>query len=114
MHKYWVYMLRCCDDSFYIGVTNNLIMRLEEHQTGFREGSYTYKRLPVELVYSASFTYVLDAIAWEKRIKRWSRAKKKALINGDRQTLERLAPQGRETSLGHGSWLTATAVRTSP
>jgi len=42
MHHYVVYMLRCVDDSFYIGVTNNLTMRLHEHVTGFNEGSYTY------------------------------------------------------------------------
>lgn len=89
--RYWVYMLRCWDDSYYTGVTNNLEMRLEEHCTGFHEGSYTQKRLPVELVYSAPFQYVLDAIAWEKRIKRWTRAKKEALILGDQQALEKLS-----------------------
>lgn len=87
MPTYWVYMLRCCDDSFYIGVTNNLEMRLEEHYTGFHEGSYTQKRLPVELVYNVFFTDVLDAIAFEKRIKRWTRAKKEALIAGNKDLL---------------------------
>lgn len=83
MQKFFVYMLRCVDDSFYIGVTNNLAMRMDERYNGFKEGSYTYKRLPVELVYSRSFQYMMDAIAWEKRIKRWSRMKKVALIAGD-------------------------------
>ncbi len=88
---YWVYMLRCCDDSFYIGVTNNLTMRQEEHYSGFTEDSYTQKRLPVELVYSRIFEYVEDAIAWEKKIKRWTRAKKEALIAMDGNRLHELA-----------------------
>lgn len=91
MKYYWVYMLRCCDDSFYIGVTNNLAMRLHEHHIGFNEGCYTFKRLPVELVYQRKFQYIVNAIAWEKRIKRWSRAKKEALIRGDRESLRILA-----------------------
>lgn len=86
--KYWVYMLRCCDGSFYTGVTNNLTMRLKEHVTGFKEGCYTYKRLPVELVYEKSFTYITNAIAWEKKIKGWNRKKKIALIEGDQKALE--------------------------
>ncbi len=55
---YWVYMLHCCDDSFYIGVTSNLEMRMHEHHTGFKEGCYTFKRLPVELVYRKRFRYI--------------------------------------------------------
>lgn len=91
MREYWVYMLRCVDKSYYVGVTNNLEMRLHEHVTGFKEGSYVQKRLPARLVYQRSFRYVEDAIAWEKRIKRWTRAKKEALIQGDQEALERLA-----------------------
>lgn len=91
MQKYWVYMLRCCDDSFYIGVTNNLNMRLEEHVMGFKEGSYTHKRLPAELVYQESFQYITNAIAWEKRIKKWSRERKMALIKNDTNKLRKLS-----------------------
>ncbi len=99
MEKFFVYMLNCVDDSYYIGITNNLKMRMEEHYNGFKEGSYTYKRLPVELVYSASFDYVLDAIAWEKRIKRWSRAKKEALINNDTNSLRKLSHSPNQPTL---------------
>lgn len=91
MKVYWVYMLHCADDSYYVGVTNNLTMRLEEHHSGFHTGSYTEKRLPIELVYSTTFPYILDAIAWEKRIKRWTRVKKEALIRGDQMALEQLS-----------------------
>ena len=91
MYGYFVYMLRCVDDSYYTGVTNNLKMRLDEHQMGFKEGSYVCKRLPAQLVYSKSFRYIRDAIAWEKRIKRWSRAKKEALMSANVQRLHLLA-----------------------
>lgn len=106
MLEYFVYMLRCVDDSYYVGVTNNLTMRLEEHKTGFHEGSYTQKRLPVELVYSARFHYVLDAIAWEKKIKRWSRAKKEALMSANIERLHALAECKNEShSKNHSSSL---------
>lgn len=91
MQKYWVYMLRCVDESYYIGVTSNVERRLGEHRIGLSEGSYVYKRLPFELVYQQSFQYVLDAIAWEKRIKRWTRAKKEALIKNDTNILRLLS-----------------------
>ncbi len=91
MEKFFVYMLQCVDDSYYIGMTNNVEMRMDEHYNGFKEGCYTYKRLPVQLVYCESFQYVLDAIAWEKRIKRWSRAKKEALIENNTEKLRTLS-----------------------
>lgn len=88
---YWVYMLRCCDDSFYIGITNSLERRMHEHHMGFKEGCYTFKRLPVELVHKKRFRYIRDAIAWEKRIKRWSRKKKEALMMMDIARLHALS-----------------------
>ncbi len=92
MHEYWVYMVRCCDGSYYVGVTSDVERRLAEHRSGdLSEGSYVYKRLPFELVYVQSFQYILDAIAWEKRVKRWTRAKKEALIRGDQDALENLS-----------------------
>ena len=75
----WVYMLRCADGSYYVGCTTNLGYRLGQHYAGTFEG-YTATRLPVECVYVAEFQSLHDAIAWERRIKRWSRVKKEALI----------------------------------
>ena len=89
--KFCVYMLQCCDNSFYVGVTNNLEMRLHEHVIGFDEGSYTQERLPVKLVYSEPFRYIRDAIAWEKQIKKWTRKKKEALIQRDIRSIRRLS-----------------------
>jgi putative endonuclease len=77
-----VYILRCADDSYYTGVTNDLPRRLAEHMSGNNEDSYTAARLPVELVWHEEFIYILSAIAREKQIKNWSREKKEALIEG--------------------------------
>ncbi|MBL7964893.1 MAG: GIY-YIG nuclease family protein [Flavobacteriales bacterium] len=84
MHRtFYVYILRCVDDSYYIGVTNNVDRRFAEHQDGLNAGSYTHDRRPVELVYVERYSFALEAIAREKQLKRWSRRKKEALIAGD-------------------------------
>jgi predicted GIY-YIG superfamily endonuclease len=75
----WVYILRCADESYYTGLTTNLEQRLGQHHGGSFQG-YTSTRLPVECVYVAEFQWIYDAISWERRLKRWSRAKKEAVI----------------------------------
>ena len=86
-----VYMLRCADGSYYIGsARRGLERRLSEHNSG-TYGGYTSKRLPVELVWSEHFLDITDAIAVERKIKGWSRAKKEALIRGDFESLRSLA-----------------------
>lgn len=75
-------MLECSDQSYYVGVTSDLEKRIHEHQHGIFKG-YTSARLPVKLVWSQEFQDVNEAIKVEKQIKDWSRAKKKALINND-------------------------------
>jgi len=87
----YVYILKCDDDSYYTGVTSNLEKRLFEHQSGYHKDSYTYKRRPVTLVFSCEFTNISLAIDTEKQIKKWSRAKKEALIKGDYDNLPDLA-----------------------
>ena len=90
-HNYYVYILLCSDNSYYIGVTNDLEKRLEEHQSGNIPGCYTFKRRPLILKYYEHTRNINDAIAREKQIKKWSRRKKQALIEGDIEELERLA-----------------------
>lgn len=85
--EYTVYMLKCCDNSYYIGLTSSVSLRLYQHSSGQLANCYTYKRRPIELVYSANFNDVYDAIAWERRIKRWSRMKKEALITQNQNLL---------------------------
>jgi putative endonuclease len=91
-HKYYyVYLLKCSDRSFYTGITNNIARRLAEHESGINPGCYTYSRRPVELVYSEYFTDPTQAIAFEKKVKGWTRAKKEALINNDWDKIRFLA-----------------------
>lgn len=79
----YVYILRCCDGSYYTGSTRtSLEHRIAEHNSGAL-GGYTARRRPVELAYSEYFDRITDAITAERQIKGWSRAKKQALIRGD-------------------------------
>lgn len=89
--QFWVYMLLCSDQSFYVGVTSSLDRRIAEHASGLSAQSYTFRRRPVCLVYTCDFPEVGQAIAWEKAIKRWSRAKKQALVDGNYMKLRHLA-----------------------
>ena len=84
-------MLKCSDGSFYVGVTNNLDQRVAQHNAGNDPSSYTFKKRPVELVYHQMFDEPNAAIAYEKKLKGWSHAKKMALMNGDFNALSGLA-----------------------
>ncbi len=90
MKDYFVYIVRCSDNSYYTGFTSNLEQRIAEHNNGKYNG-YTTTRLPVILVYSNRFGDVNEAIRAEKQIKGWSRAKKEALITGDFEKLKELS-----------------------
>jgi putative endonuclease len=80
----YVYMLHCADESYYVGSAtgHDLTKRISEHETGAYRG-YTFTRRPIRLVWSEYFDRITDAIAAERQIKGWSRAKKEALIRGD-------------------------------
>lgn len=90
MKDYFVYILKCSDDSYYTGVTNNLEKRISEHNSGIIKG-YTSTRLPVKLVFSERFSDIHQAIRFEKQVKGWSRKKKEALINRDFDLLVHLS-----------------------
>lgn len=81
MRTFTTYILRCHDDSFYVGVTNNIEQRLQQHEEGIDQQCYTFKHRPMKLVHVEHFDDVNDAIRREKQLKNWSRAKKEALIN---------------------------------
>lgn len=91
MKTYYVYILKCSDNSYYTGFTSNLTKRFEEHSNGKYIDSYTYSRRPLTLAFFCEFTDVNIAIATEKQIKKWSRAKKEALINEEYEKLPNLA-----------------------
>jgi putative endonuclease len=100
MKTYYVYILKCSDYSYYIGVTNNIEKRVYEHQEGLIEGCYTHNKRPLALMHVEEFTDILEAIAREKQIKGWSRQKKKALISMDYQKLVELSKSHPSTGSG--------------
>lgn len=93
----WIYILRCADQSYYIGSTSNLEQRINEH-IFHKYSGYTSARLPIELVFAQEFGDINDAIRAERQIKGWSRKKKDALINGDFDLLHEFAKCKNETS----------------
>jgi putative endonuclease len=70
---------------------------MQEHETGAYPG-YTFTRRPVQLVWSEHFSRITDAIAVERQLKGWSRAKKKALIRGDWDSIRVLARRRQQTN----------------
>lgn len=87
----YVYMLRCFDGSYYVGsARRGLDRRIAEHNEG-AYGGYTSTRRPVTLAWAEHFPDITDAIAVERQLKGWSRAKKEALIRGDYDAIKILA-----------------------
>jgi len=87
---FYVYILRCADGSYYTGHTDNLEIRIAEHAAG-AGSDWTKSRLPVEHVWSQDFVSREEALASERRVKGWSRAKKEALIAERWDDVSRLA-----------------------
>ena len=79
MKKGWMYILECGNGAYYTGSTNNLELRLKQHQSG-DGANFTKKHLPVELVYFEEFQRIDEAFYREKHVQGWCRKKKEALI----------------------------------
>ena len=87
----YLYILRCADGSYYVGTTRTTLeLRVAQHNDG-TFGGYTSARRPVVLVFHQEFANITDAIAAERQVKNWSRAKKEALIRGDFAALRELS-----------------------
>jgi putative endonuclease len=87
----YLYILRCSDGSLYVGTTRSTLeSRVAQHNAGTFKG-YTESRRPVELIFSQWFERITDAIESERKLKKWSRAKKEAFICGDIAALQQLA-----------------------
>jgi len=87
----YLYVLRCSDGSYYVGLTRKMPEeRAGEHNAGLFDW-YTKPRRPVVLVWSQHFLVITDAIAAERQIKGWHRAKKEALVAGRYDLLPKLA-----------------------
>ena len=82
----YMYILKCSDDSYYVGSTIDLQKRIAEHNMGVG-AKYTKRRLPVRLVYCEEYENVKDAFLREKQVQGWSRKKREALINNDLASL---------------------------
>lgn len=81
--SWFVYLLRCRDDSLYCGITKDLDKRLIEHNSPDKGAKYTRGRQPVQLVYAETLASRAEASKRESRIKRMSRDEKKALLSSD-------------------------------
>ena len=85
-----MYILECADGSYYTGSTNNLNLRLQQHQNG-QGANHTKRRLPIKLIYYEEYERVDSAFYREKQVQGWSRKKREALINGKPELLPELA-----------------------
>ena len=84
----YVYILDCVNGKYYTGSTNNLELRLKEHDEGMGS-NFTRKYSPFNLVYVEVFERVDLAFKREKQIQGWSHKKKKALIESDFNSLKK-------------------------
>ena len=81
MSNYFVYMLRCADDTLYTGITTDLERRVDEHNNSVKGAKYTRARRPVSLVYSEELESRSEASKREYFIKhKMSRKEKLRLI----------------------------------
>jgi len=84
---YYVYILRCADQSLYVGYTRNIDRRVETHNAG-RGAAFTSKRRPVVLAYAEPHDSETAALRRERQLKGWTREKKEALVRGDLASLK--------------------------
>jgi len=78
---WFLYILGCCDGSFYTGVTTDIDRRLREHQEG-KASRYTRTRRPIALVYQEECGTRSQSLARECAVKSLSRQRKEKLISG--------------------------------
>ncbi len=94
--RFFVYMLECADESYYVGMTTSLEKRLAEHEAGIDPYAYTYSRRPVTLVWNQAFDTEHEAFTAERQLKGWSRAKKRALSKGDWDAIHQIVKSERK------------------
>ena len=79
--RFSVYILKCSDNTYYVGCTNNLEQRLKLHNESKNGAHYTKIRRPVILIYKEGFDNLASARSREAEIKRLSRQQKDKLLN---------------------------------
>lgn len=85
--NHYFYVLKCRDNSFYGGYTNNLERRLLLHNTG-KGAKYTRGRGPVQLIYSKAFASKSEAMKAEYAFKSWNRKKKEAFLMREASSID--------------------------
>ncbi len=90
MDKSTTYILRCADNKLYVGSTTNIDERIKRHNAGYAS-EFTHLRRPVELVYKEDYETYQEAFKRERQLKKWTTAKKEALIAGDIERLKELS-----------------------
>ncbi|EIL93624.1 MULTISPECIES: GIY-YIG nuclease family protein [Rhodanobacter] len=88
--EFTLYILECADGSFYIGHTDDLDKRMEQHDQG-KGCVYTSTRRPLKLIHTQGFETRYEALTMERKLKGWSRAKKLAYMAGNWDALGALA-----------------------
>ena len=86
---WFVYMLLCDQKTFYVGFTTNIVNRIKQHKS--KQSFFTKKFSDIKLVYSEKLNSRQEAVNRESQIKGWSFAKKKALIDGNKELLIKLS-----------------------
>ncbi|MCH9025079.1 MAG: GIY-YIG nuclease family protein [candidate division Zixibacteria bacterium] len=81
--NWYLYMVRCADDTIYTGISIDVQARIDKHNRG-RGAKYTSTRLPVKLIYYESQPDRISAMKREIQVKRWSRSMKENLARGFR------------------------------
>ena len=99
----YMYILECSDGTYYTGSTNNMELRLAQHQSG-QGAKHTRSRLPVKIVFLEEFSRIDEAYFREKQVQGWSRKKKEALMRNDWQALHDLAVCQNESHYAAGSF----------
>jgi len=89
--SFWVYILRYADNSDCTGHTDSLEQHIAQHHQGYFPTCYSYKRRPLELVFSQDFVTREEILASEQQLKIWSRKKKEAMMCDDWVEVSRLA-----------------------
>jgi putative endonuclease len=86
----FTYLVRCSDQSLYVGHTDDLASREQIHNDG-HGAAYTARRRPVRMIYAEEYPSEHEALRREYPLKRWSARKKEALIANDLKTLKSLS-----------------------
>ena len=81
---YFLYLIRCSDNSIYCGQTKDLERRIKEHNDSNSKSKYTRTRRPVKLLYFEKYETISEALKRESIIKKMKKIEKEALIKANR------------------------------